>query len=971
MGLLATTQVEALATVPVSYQLLTLGNGNDRGEVTGSGRFKVLGLNGNDTISVRAGTTGGDYLDGGAGNDTLTAAESDDILDGGAGTDKLYGGAGNDVLRGGAGADTITGGEGIDTADYSTSGAMVTISLNLDPSKTTRGAGGDASGDTLLGIENLTGSAFNDVLSGNGLANQLIGMMGNDVLRGNDGDDLLIGDTIVDVDGNAIPDDDDADGIPDGVNDSLAGGNDTLDGGFGNDRIFGGGGNDTLLGGFGADQLYGGTGDDLLTGGDDADLLDGGDGDDQLISGFGDDILRGGAGADMLNASSGADLMYGGDGDDDLNGGDGADQMFGDAGNDTFLAGAGADLMSGGDGDDRMDGGDGDDVITGEGGNDRLIGGAGADLMDGGDGIDTADYSAGGAVGIDMITNTTSGAATGDSLVSIENLIGSAFDDVLAGNSEDNTLTGGAGGDTLIGQSGFDTADYSASTGAVTVQFNSTLANPTAAGTGLGGDAQGDTLILIERLVGSAFADTFLGGELGDTFVGGGGADVLTGNGGVDTAEYSTSSAGVTITLDPVAMTLGIGGDAEGDQLTGIENVIGSAYADLLRGGAGANRLDGGAGDDTLAGGADADRLIGGAGTDTADYSASASAVGVALFASDDPNLVTTGSGGDAQGDQLSGIENLIGSAFNDTLQGSAVANRLEGGIGNDLLRGQGGADILLGGAGTDTASYSTSASGVSVGLSSTGTTLGSGGDAQGDQLNGIENLTGSAFADLLVGSDVANRLEGGAGNDTLRGGIGADILVGGDGIDTADYSTSSAGVSVTLTANPAAATVGSGGDAAGDQLNTIENVTGSAFTDTLIGSTGNNKLVSGAGSDIMRGGSGSDLLVANGSGSKTLYGDGVNDGGTAGVDTFRILGGTNLIMGYQTGEDVQLNSLTQAPTLTQVFGASDPTLAVRLVGATHTTYVVVGSLTDLAAAQTAAGILVSQDLFVDPGLIV
>ncbi|MDF2621199.1 MAG: Hemolysin-type calcium-binding region [Xanthobacteraceae bacterium] len=936
------------ATLPPTYQLISRTTGNDTVQVTSSGRFEVRGLAGNDTITVRAGTTGGDFLVGGDGNDTLTAAESDDILDGGAGTDRLNGGAGNDVLIGGAGGDTLTGGDGIDTAVYSSSSAAVIISLNLDPQKSTRGAGGDATGDTLLGIENLTGSGQNDILSGNNLDNQLVGMLGNDTLRGNNGNDLLIGDTITDVDGNGIPDDDDGDGIPDGVNDAVAGGDDTLDGGSGDDRLFGGGGDDNLIGGFGHDQLYGGQGDDLLTSGDGNDLLDGGEGNDQLIASMGDDTLRGGGGNDWLNASLGNDLLYGGDGDDDLNAGDGNDQLFGEAGNDVLLGGSGNDIMSGGAGDDRLDGG------------------TGADQLEGGDGFDTADYSAGGAVGVDLLANVASGAAAGDTFGSIEGLIGSVADDILAGDNANNSFQGGGGADLIVGQGGFDTSDYSTSEAGVTIQLNSSVADPQAAGTGTGGDAEGDSLISIERIIGSAFVDTLLGGELADTFVGGAGADVLNGNDGVDTAEYSTSSSAVNVTIDPAATTIGTGGDAEGDQITNIENLIGSAFNDVLRAGTGVNRLDGGAGNDVLAGGEGADTLIGGDGVDTIDYSGSNAAVGLGL--TDLAGQATQGSGGHAQGDIIAQIENVIGSAFNDTLQGSASANRLEGGEGNDTLRGQGGADVLIGGLGTDTASYSTSASGVTVAISATATTVGSGGDAQGDQLSGIENLTGSAFADVLTGSDGDNRLDGGAGNDRLVGGLGVDTLVGGDGVDTVDYSASNAGVTVQLSANPAVGTVGSGGHAAGDILNTIESIIGSNFTDTLLGSTAGNKLVSGAGNDVMRGGSGADLLVANGSGSKTLYGDGISDGGTAGADVFQIMGGTNVIADYQSGEDILLNSLSNAA-LTLLPGSST-TLALRLSGTTHTTYVLVGTTADVPSASAFANQILQQDVFVDPNLI-
>ncbi len=149
----------ALLAAPI-YTEINLSNSSSLGDVftqNGNGRFRINGLNGNDTITVGAATTGGDYLDGGAGNDVLNAAGSDDMLDGGAGTDTLNAGAGNDILRGGAGSDMLNGGDGIDTADYSTSSAAVMLTLPADPSRTARGNGGDANGDTLSSIENVLG----------------------------------------------------------------------------------------------------------------------------------------------------------------------------------------------------------------------------------------------------------------------------------------------------------------------------------------------------------------------------------------------------------------------------------------------------------------------------------------------------------------------------------------------------------------------------------------------------------------------------------------------------------------------------------------------------------------------------------------------------------------------------------------------------------------------------------------------
>ncbi len=130
---------------------------------------------------------------GGSGNDILTGNAGANVLSGLAGNDTLLGGLGNDILRGDAGADIINGGDGIDRADYTTSTVGVTVNL-------TNGTASD--GDTLAGIENVYGSALNDVILGSSVANvlygyngndQLFGLAGNDNLNGQNGDDALFG----------------------------------------------------------------------------------------------------------------------------------------------------------------------------------------------------------------------------------------------------------------------------------------------------------------------------------------------------------------------------------------------------------------------------------------------------------------------------------------------------------------------------------------------------------------------------------------------------------------------------------------------------------------------------------------------------------------------------------------------------------------------------------------------------------
>ena len=180
---------------------------------------------------------------------------------------------------------------------------------------------------------------------------------------------------------------------------------------------------------------------------------------------------------------------------------------------------------------------------------------------------------------------------------------------------------------------------------------------------------------------------------------GGGGADTLDGGDGSDTASYAHAGTAVTAYLD--GSDAG-SGDAAGDVYINIENLMGSAYADSLSGDENDNAITGGAGDDTLIGNGGADVLDGGAGTDTASYASSGAAVEAFLDG-------TAGTGGHAAGDTLANIENLIGSAYGDTLTGDDGDNAIAGGAGDDMLIGGGGADALDGGAGTDTASYASS----------------------------------------------------------------------------------------------------------------------------------------------------------------------------------------------------------------------------------------------------------------------
>jgi Ca2+-binding RTX toxin-like protein len=235
-------------------------------------------------------------------------------------------------------------------------------------------------------------------------------------------------------------------------------GADTIDGGAGDDFIFGQGGADTLNGGDGNDYLSGGTGNDTLMGGIGVDVLDGGAGNDMLNGGLGSDTASF-ASADAfvvvtlatqgvaqntregmdtlvsierLIGSNFNDLLYGGNGNDRLEGGLGNDFMVGGAGNDTFF---------GGDGDDRMEGGAGDDILNGNTGRDTAI---------------YTSATAGVTVNLGITTAQNTIGAGNDTLNSIERLIGSNFDDTLTGNTSNNVIYGQDGNDVIFGDAGSD-----------------------------------------------------------------------------------------------------------------------------------------------------------------------------------------------------------------------------------------------------------------------------------------------------------------------------------------------------------------------------------------------------------------------------------------------------------------------------------------------------------------------------------
>ena len=229
----------------------------------------------------------------------------------------------------------------------------------------------------------------------------------------------------------------------------------------------------------------------------------------------------------------------------------------------------------------------GDNILMGFGGNDILEGRGGADILDGGAGSDTASYESSPAAVIVTVNNpatqafsASGGDATGDFLVSIENLVGSAFNDTLTGSSNNNVLAGGRGNDTLDGQGGTDTADYSRDSffdlgntiDRVVVRLGINGANGTGTEFRLNlpdnffSQLSVDTLISIENVIGTAGGDIITGnqqgntldGRNGDDLIDGGlGSDTLIGGIGNDTVSFA-SHDGVTGQIG--AITLGLNG---------------------------------------------------------------------------------------------------------------------------------------------------------------------------------------------------------------------------------------------------------------------------------------------------------------------------------------------------------------------------------------------------------------------------
>jgi Ca2+-binding RTX toxin-like protein len=393
-----------------------IGNGGQEGDVIFIDAAIVTPAN-------LQGDTGADQLTGGSGNDILDGGSFQDTLWGGVGNDTLFAGDDDDWLDGGVGADNLDGGNGFDVVNYVTSDTAILVTSGSNGSLV--GSSGTANGDILINVEQITGSNFNDTLSGNSDNNVFAGGTGDDSLSGNDGNDFLVGgvgadnlngdngsDAVSYIDSTAAVKIDLSIETASGgeaTGDVLlsienAEGSQLSDTLIGNDvanSLIGRGGNDQIFGNAGDDTLDGGTGDDYFSETAAANAIDGDDGYDRLdllvdtpidlsvnYSDASNGILStGGTVVDIedfrLEGNSGKDFA-------DLSATSHA-EFRGKSGNDTFIGGSGDDYAEGNEDDDNLSGLEGADTIFGQAGNDTILGDTENDLLDGGLGQNSLD----------------------------------------------------------------------------------------------------------------------------------------------------------------------------------------------------------------------------------------------------------------------------------------------------------------------------------------------------------------------------------------------------------------------------------------------------------------------------------------------------------------------------------------------------------------------------------------------------
>jgi Ca2+-binding RTX toxin-like protein len=894
-------------------------------QVIGGGTIKnienvnwIQGSNFDDTITD--GPNGGystfTIIEGMGGNDQITANYY---------TGNIWGGDGNDVIdgrpsqylqsvRGGAGNDILFTNSNTFAAAYGDDGDDIIYSHGT----TYGGAGND-----LIAIQwsYYSGQVYgeagdDDIRAAAGDALSAAGGAGADLITGDSGDDVLYSGDLGEI-GQGPADDMGAE------HDVIVAksGHDTLAAGYGDD-VDGGADNDTLrlsLGGAASGVVF-----------STADFVSGqpftfGGGTIQNVetlvslrgSEFGDHLtlvaqatsltVDAGAGDDVITSSSSQVFLSGGEGDDRFVSGGAADTFDGGAGNDTIdyhanVAGVTVDLVTGsGAGGDTLT--HVESVIATAFADTILVDdGQTANVLDGGAGVDTVSYAAaqsGVTVALGLAGAQQTFGSGFDTLIGIENLIGSQFSDTLTGDAAANALTGNTGNDVFAGRGGVDvlsggagtdTASYLSAAGGIVANLAALLVSND-------GDGGSDTLSSIENIIGSAYADAIWGdggvnvlrGEGGDDQLqGGGGADTLIGGAGADLMVGGAGDDGYEVTEagDAVVEAAGEGTDtvysylARYDLGANVETLVLGGSAQIGVGNALANTLIGNGLGNLLAGGAGNDTLIGGAGDDV--YEVTETGDLVVEVAGEGADTVYSYIG---RFDMTANVETLVLAGSAQIGIGNALANTLIGnGLGN-LLAGGAGADLMIGGAGDD-AYEVTEAGDVVVEAAGEGTDTVYSSISRYDLGANVENLTLAGSALTAVGNSLANTLIGNGLANLLAGGAGADLMIGGAGDDA--YEVTEAGDMVVEAAGEGTDTVYSyisrydlGANVeklvlAGSALIGV----GNGLANTLAGNTLDNLLAGGAGADMMVGGAGDDVYEV------TEAGDLVVEVANQGTDT-------------------------------------------------------------------------------------
>ena len=567
-------------------ELFILGDESDEFAVQQmSGEVSVRAGDGDDDLDARA-FGGGSYevaFFGEAGNDTLSLSFEDGYLDGGIGDDEIriltssddviaLGGAGNDFFDVGRMGGRLDGGSDYDILNIDTFGTDVFINLRTGII-TTPGSLNSVEAEISNFEEVLGEDGERDIVTGSDWDEQISGRGGNDTLRGNGGNDALFGGP----------------------------GNDSIDGGSGDDLLHGGLGNDTLIGGSGRDTasyIY---------------AYPGGDRGEPIAEGFGNLII---------NLSLGA--ASGGAGSDRL---DGIENAIGGAGNDTIVGSGGDNALTGGLGNDLLEGLDGADILTLGEGNDFADGGAGNDIfvlgpgnatLPGGTGDDTLDLgNIAGVVEIDLASNSFVASVieqkpvwANDGTEGQRSYQGQALtplgvleaDPIFSNSVNDTTRT-------LPAPQSLEAAAFEVAFLDVTRSYSGTFSSIE--------NFVGGTSTTI--VFGGLSADKIKGGIGDDRLVGAGGADLLEGDDGRDTlnggADNDTIVGGATDADLRDVIFAGSGNDSV-DGGHGNDLVYGGEGADTLTGGFGVDEIIGQDGDDLIAGGAWSDQIFGGAGND-------------------------------------------------------------------------------------------------------------------------------------------------------------------------------------------------------------------------------------------------------------------------------------------------------------------------------------------------------------------